>query len=201
MGMSASVFHRDHFVSDSVDGMGGSLFRNNVFMIVILFLFLTGIQAAVVSLIALPLSLLMSVLALRFVKLAVGAVDLKNVTVTVNSLMSSTVISMRGMCGHLHRGHLLPRGRHLSIVRIMFGTSGRIHVPVLGSALVVIIDFMPLFFLSNVRKHVLIPLNVTFVMTLFTSAVITLALAPMLYSCLLNGRGNSGLPGRTFMTH
>lgn len=201
MGISASVFHRDHFVRDSVKGIGGSLLRKNVFIIVILFLFLTGMQAAVVSLMALPVSLVISVLALRCVKVAVGAVDLNNVTVTVNSLISSTVMSMRGMCGQLHRGQVGSRARHLPMLSIMFGTSGRMHVPVLGSALVVMIDFMPLFFLANVRKHVLMPLNITFVITLFTSAVITLAIAPMLYSCLLNEGGDSGVPGRTFMTH
>lgn len=201
IGISASVFHRDHFVRDSVNGIGGSLFRNNVFIIVILFLFLTGMHAAIVSLIALPVSLLISVLALRCVKLAVGAVDLNNVTVTVNSLISSTVISIRGICGHLQRGQRGPRTRQLDALRIMFGTSGRIHVPVLGSALVVMIDFIPLFFLDKVRKEVLIPLNVTFVITLFTSAIITLALAPMLYSCLLNDGGAGGRLGRSFMTH
>lgn len=97
MRISASVFHRDHFVRDSVNGIGSSLCRNTIFIIVILFLFLTGMHAAIVSLMALPLSLVISVLALRCVKLAVGAVDLNNVTVTVNSLISSTVISIRGM--------------------------------------------------------------------------------------------------------
>lgn len=86
--------------------------------------------------------------------------------------------------------------------RIIFRTSHRMHVPVLGSALVVVIDFVPLFFLDKVRKHVLIPLNVSFVISLFTSAVMTLALAPMLYDCLLNGGafGKRKLPGRTFLT-
>ncbi len=84
---------------------------------------------------------------------------------------------------------------------IIFGTSHRMHVPVLGSALVVVIDFIPLFFLDNVRKHVLIPLNMTFVISLFTSAVITLALAPILYDFLLNrGTGSNNLPGRTFLS-
>lgn len=97
MRVSASVFHRSHFVRDSVDGIRSSLCRKTVFIIVILFLFLTGAHAAVVSLVALPLSLIMTVLALRCLKLDVGAVDLNNVTVTVNSLISSTVISIRGM--------------------------------------------------------------------------------------------------------
>lgn len=196
--ISASVFHRDHFVSDSVSGIGGDLFRNDFFIIVILFLFLVGVHAAIVSLITLPLSLLISVLALRCVKLAVGAVDLKKVTVTVNSLISSTVISIRGMCGQVQRGRLLPSSRRHSVLRIIFSTSHRMHVPVLGSALVVIIDFIPLFFLDKVRKHVLIPLKVTFVITLFTSAIITLALAPILYDCLLGqGPASGGMRGRT----
>ncbi len=97
MRISASVFHRSHFVRGSVKGMGGSLFRNTFFIIVILFLFLNGMHAAIVSLIDLPLSLLIAILILRCVNFAVGAVDLNNVTVTVNSLISSTVISIRGI--------------------------------------------------------------------------------------------------------
>lgn len=189
IGIAASVFHRSHFVGGSVSGIRGSLCRNNVFMVVMLLLFLVGVHAAIVSLVAVPLSIVMTVLALGTLKLAVGAVDLNNVTVTVNSLISSTVISIRGMFGHLQRGERGPGRRRGGILAIIFRTSGRMHVPVLGSALVVMTDFIPLFFLSKVRNEVLTPLNVAFIVSLFTSAIITLALAPILYDCLLGGPG------------
>ena len=184
--ISTDVFRQSRFIDNSIDNIQKSLFEGSVFVIIVLFFFLMNLRTTVISLVALPLSLLVSILTLHFMGLTINTMSLGGMAIAIGSLVDD----VENVYKRLRENRLLPENERKRPIDVIFEASKEVRMPILNSTLIIIVSFVPLFFLSGMEGRMLMPLGISFIIALFASTVVALTLTPVLCSYLLTDKKN-----------
>ncbi len=139
---------------------------------------------------ALPLSLLTSILALKMMGLTINTMSLGGMAIAIGSLVDDAIIDVENVFKHLRENRAKPKDERLSVLTVVFEASKEVRMPILNSTLIIVTSFIPLFFLSGMEGRMLVPLGIAFIVALFASTVIALTVTPVLCSFLLGNRKN-----------
>ena len=181
--------------------MKDSLFEGAIFVVIILFLFLANVRTTVISLITIPLSLLVSLLVLYYMGLSINTMSLGGMAIAIGSLVDDAIVDVENVWKKLRENRQLPEAERRPVVHVVYDASREVRMPILNSTLIIIVSFMPLFFLSGMEGRMLIPLGIAFIVALFASTVVALTLTPVLCSYLLKGKAvDKGLAKEAFLT-
>ena len=198
--ISTDIFRQSHFIDNSINNVKNSLFEGSFFVVIVLFLFLMNIRTTVISLVALPLSLLVSIIVLHYMGLTINTMSLGGMAIAIGSLVDDAIVVLENISRHLEAGMkplqaALQGSREvgftvlsmsLSLVAVFYDASREVRMPILNSTLIIVVSFVPLFFLSGMEGRMLVPLGIAFIVALFASTVVALTLTPVLCSYLLN---------------
>lgn len=199
--VSTDIFRQSRFIESSVDNVKDSLLEGAVFVVIILFLFLANVRTTVISLVTIPLSLLVSLLVLHYLGLSINTMSLGGMAIAIGSLVDDAIVDVENVWKKLRENRQLPEGERRSVVNVVYDASREVRMPILNSTLIIIVSFMPLFFLSGMEGRMLIPLGIAFIVALFASTVVALTLTPVLCSYLLRGKAvDKGLAKEAFIT-
>lgn len=188
--ISTDVFRQSRFIDNSIDNIQKSLFEGSVFVIIVLFFFLMNLRTTVISLVALPLSLLVSILTLHFMGLTINTMSLGGMAIAIGSLVDDAIVDVENVYKRLRENRLLPENGRKRPIDVIFEASKEVRMPILNSTLIIIVSFVPLFFLSGMEGRMLMPLGISFIIALFASTVVALTLTPVLCSYLLTDKKN-----------
>lgn len=188
--VSTDIFRQSHFIESSINNVQKSLYEGAIFVVIVLFFFLMNVRTTLISLVALPLSLLFSILALHFMGLTINTMSLGGMAIAIGSLVDDAIVDVENVYKHLRENRLLPPGQRKPIVEVVFEASREVRMPILNSTLIIIVTFIPLFFLTGMEGRMLVPLGIAFIVALFASTVVALTLTPVLCSYLL-GKGKT----------
>ena len=188
--ISTDVFRQSRFIDNSIDNIQKSLFEGSVFVIIVLFFFLMNLRTTVISLVALPLSLLVSILTLHFMGLTINTMSLGGMAIAIGSLVDDAIVDVENVYKRLRENRLLPENESKRPIDVIFEASKEVRMPILNSTLIIIVSFVPLFFLSGMEGRMLMPLGISFIIALFASTVVALTLTPVLCSYLLTDKKN-----------
>ena len=188
--ISTDVFRQSRFIDNSIDNIQKSLFEGSVFVIIVLFFFLMNLRTTVISLVALPLSLLVSILTLHFMGLTINTMSLGGMAIAIGSLVDDAIVDVENVYKRLRENRLLPENERKRPIDVIFEASKEVRMPILNSTLIIIVSFVPLFFLSGMEGRMLMPLGISFIIALFASTVVALTLTPVLCSYLLTDKKN-----------
>ncbi|MCM1302049.1 MAG: efflux RND transporter permease subunit [Alistipes senegalensis] len=199
--VSTDIFRQSRFIESSIDNVKDSLFEGALFVVVILFLFLANVRTTVISLVTIPLALLVSLLVLHYLGLSINTMSLGGMAIAIGSLVDDAIVDVENVWKKLRENRLLPDGERKSVLNVVYDASREVRMPILNSTLIIIVSFMPLFFLSGMEGRMLIPLGIAFIVALFASTVVALTLTPVLCSYLLGGKAtDKGLAKEAFLT-
>ena len=197
--VSTDIFRQSHFIESSINNVQKSLYEGAIFVVIVLFFFLMNVRTTLISLVALPLSLLFSILALHFMGLTINTMSLGGMAIAIGSLVDDAIVDVENVYKHLRENRLLPPGQRKPIVEVVFEASREVRMPILNSTLIIIVTFIPLFFLTGMEGRMLVPLGIAFIVALFASTVVALTLTPVLCSYLLGNNKSKGLPKEAFV--
>ena len=187
--ISTDIFRQSRFIDSSINNVKESLFEGSFFVIIVLFLFLMNIRTTIISLIALPLSLLVSILALHYMGLTINTMSLGGMAIAIGSLVDDAIVDVENVYKRLRANRLLPVEQQRPTLDVVFDASREVRMPILNSTLIIVVSFVPLFFLTDMEGRMLIPLGIAFIVALFASTVVALTLTPVLCSYLLDRKG------------
>ncbi|HIZ27243.1 MAG TPA: CusA/CzcA family heavy metal efflux RND transporter [Candidatus Barnesiella merdipullorum] len=188
--VSTDIFRQSHFIESSIDNVKKSLYEGAIFVVIVLFFFLMNVRTTVISLVALPLSLLFSILALHFMGFTINTMSLGGMAIAIGSLVDDAIVDVENVYKHLRENRQLPPGERKSVIEVVFNASREVRMPILNSTLIIIVTFIPLFFLTGMEGRMLVPLGIAFIVALFASTVVALTLTPVLCSYLLGKGGD-----------
>ncbi|MDR4036677.1 MAG: efflux RND transporter permease subunit, partial [Parabacteroides sp.] len=184
--VSTDIFRQSHFIDNSINNVKKSLFEGSFFVVIVLFLFLMNIRTTVISLVALPLSLLVSIIVLHYMGLTINTMSLGGVAIAIGSLVDDAIVDVENVYKRIRENRLLPPDQQRSTLEVVYDASREVRMPILNSTLIIVVSFVPLFFLSGMEGRMLVPLGIAFIVALFASTVVALTLTPVLCSYLLN---------------
>ena len=198
--VSTDVFRQSRFIESSIGNVQDSLIEGAIFVVLVLFLFLGNVRTTVISLVTLPLSLLVTILVLHYMGLTLNTMSLGGMAIAIGSLVDDAIVDVENVWKHLRENRMLPEGERLRVRDVVFNASREVRMPILNSTLIIIVSFVPLFFLSGMEGRMLVPLGVAFIVSLFASTIVALTLTPVLCSYLLGHKAKAGgLPKEAFL--
>ena len=187
--ISTDIFRQSRFIDSSINNVKNSLFEGSFFVIIVLFLFLMNVRTTVISLVALPLSLLVSILTLHYLGLTINTMSLGGMAIAIGSLVDDAIVDVENVYKRLRQNRLLPVEQQRPTKDVVFDASREVRMPILNSTLIIVVSFVPLFFLTGMEGGMLVPLGIAFIVALFASTVVALTLTPVLCSYLLDRKG------------
>lgn len=199
--VSTDIFRQSRFIEGSIDNVKDSLFEGALFVVIILFLFLANVRTTVISLVTIPLALLASLLVLHYLGLSINTMSLGGMAIAIGSLVDDAIVDVENVWKRLRENKMLPEDERKPVLSVVYEASKEVRMPILNSTLIIIVSFMPLFFLSGMEGRMLIPLGIAFIVALFASTAVALTLTPVLCSYLLSGKAvEKGLTKEAFLT-
>lgn len=183
--MSTDIFRQSRFIENSIGNVKKSLYEGAIFVVIVLFLFLANVRTTFISLITLPLALLVSIITLNLMGLTINTMSLGGMAIAIGSLVDDAIVDVENVFKRLRQNRHLPEESRKSIIQVVHDASCEVRMPILNSTLIIVVSFIPLFFLSGMEGRMLVPLGIAFIVALFASTVVALTLTPVLCSYLL----------------
>lgn len=197
--ISTDVFRQSRFIESSIGNVQSSLYEGAVFVVIVLFLFLANVRTTIISLVTLPLALVVAILVLHYLGLSINTMSLGGMAIAIGSLVDDAIVDVENVWKHLRRNSLLPEGERRPVLSVVFDASREVRMPILNSTLIIVVSFVPLFFLSGMEGRMLVPLGIAFIVSLFASTIVALTLTPVLCSYLLGNSTGKVLPKEAFL--
>ena len=196
--VNTQLYRQQNFIDSSISNIKKSLVEGGIFVVLVLFIFLMNARTTVISLVTIPLSLLITMLVLHVMGLTINTMSIGGMAIAIGSLIDDAIVDVENVFKRLRQNARLPREQRQSKLDVIFHASHEVRMPILNSTLIIVVSFVPLFFLSGLEGRMLAPLGVSFIVSLFASTVVALTLTPVLCSYLLKdgagseeGRGKS----------
>ncbi len=183
--VSTDIFRQQKFIDSSIDNIKKSLYEGALFVIIVLFFFLMNVRTTLISLVTIPLSLLVSVLTLKFMGLTINTMSIGGMAIAIGSLVDDAIVDVENVFKHLRQNRKLPESDRLPVLDVVFNASREVRLPILNSTFIIVVSFVPLFFLTGMEGRMLRPLGIAFITALFASTLVALTLTPVLCSFLL----------------
>jgi CzcA family heavy metal efflux pump len=183
--VNASIFRQSDFINTSVNNVFRVLLEGGLFVAIILFLFLLNVRTTAISLIAIPISLLLSMIALKLLGLTINTMSLGGMAIAIGALVDDAIIDVENVLKRLKQNHRKPVGEKETTLKVIYQASIEIRSSIVQATLIIIVAFVPLFFLSGMEGRMLKPLGITFIVSLVASLLVALTLTPVLASYLL----------------
>lgn len=187
--VSTDIYRQSRFIESSIDNVKQALIEGGLFVVIVLFIFLMNVRTTLISLVTIPLALVTSVLALRWMGLTINTMSLGGMCIAIGSLVDDAIVDVENVFKRLRENRLLPEAQRRRIKDVVFDASREVRMPILNSTLIIVASFVPLFFLSGMEGRMLVPLGIAFIVALGSSTVVALTLTPVLCTYLLAGRG------------
>ena len=197
--VSTDIFRQSRFIESSVKNVEHSLYEGAIFVVIVLFLFLANVRTTVISLITLPISLLISLIVLNYFGMSVNTMSLGGLAIAIGSLVDDAIVDVENVWKHLRENRALPKDERMPMLDVVFNASREVRMPILNSTAIIIVSFIPLFYLSGMEGRMLIPLGVAFIVALVASTIVALTLTPVLCSYLLGGKHEDKVPKEAFV--
>ncbi|MGN0224655.1 MAG: efflux RND transporter permease subunit [Prevotella sp.] len=188
--LSTDVYRQSRFIESSINNVKDALFEGGLFVVIVLFLFLMNTRTTLISLVTIPLSLVVTILALRMMGLTINTMSLGGMCIAIGSLVDDAIVDVENVYKRLCENGSIPIGKRRKVMDVIYHASREVRMPILNSTLIIIASFVPLFFLSGMEGRMLAPLGIAFIVALCSSTIVALTLTPVLCSYLL-GKGKA----------
>lgn len=193
--INSQIFRQSRFIDSSIDNLKKSLIEGAIFVIIVLFIFLMNWRTTIISLISIPLSIVFSLLAIRWMGLTINTMSLGGIAIAIGSLVDDSIVDVENVFKRLRQNRKKPEAERESVIKVVYEASKEVRMPMLNSTLIIIASFLPLFFLSGMEGRMLKPLGITFIISLMASTLVALTVTPVLSTFLL-GSQNSDKTGK-----
>ncbi|MGL4907791.1 MAG: efflux RND transporter permease subunit, partial [Bacteroidales bacterium] len=185
--LSTKIFRQADFIEASVQNVGTALIQGAIFVIIILFLFLGSFRTTLISVIAIPLSLLSAMIVLYLLDMNINTMSLGGLCIAIGSLVDDAIVGVENVYKRLKQNHHLPVEQRTKVWDVVFNASNEVRMPILNSTFIIMASFLPLFFLSGMEGRMLVPLGIAFLVALCASTLVALTITPLLCHMMLTG--------------
>ena len=183
--MDTKIFRQADFIEASVSNVAKALIEGAIFVIIILLLFLGSFRTTLISIIAIPLSLLGTLIVLHLMGMNINTMTLGGMCIAIGSLVDDAIIDVENVYKRLRQNFLKPKEERDTIFNVVYNGSCEIRTSIINATLITIVAFTPIFFLSGMEGRMLKPLGIAYIIALLMSLVVALTVTPLLCKMML----------------
>ncbi|HUF23757.1 MAG TPA: efflux RND transporter permease subunit [Vicinamibacterales bacterium] len=179
------VMRQADFIDVALANLNAALRDGTILVVLVTLLFLANLRAAGITLVAIPLSLIAAVLAFRAAGLTINSMTLGGLAIAIGALVDDAIVDVENILRRLRENAARPPGQQRPVLDVVYEASREIRGSIVFATLIVMLVFVPLFFLADVEGRLLRPLGFAYLIALFASLVVALTVTPVLSSYLL----------------
>src|SRR6266853_2604571 len=179
------VFRQADFIQRALDNLIAAMRDGSLLVVLVVLVFLASLRASLITLIALPISLMAAVLGIRFFGFTLNSMSLGGLAIAIGELVDDAIIDVENVVRRLRENSLLPESERLPTIEVVYRASREIRGSVVFATLIVILVFLPLFALESVEGRLLWPIGFAYIIALLASLAVALTVTPALCSILL----------------
>ena len=183
--INTHIFRQADFINSSISNIQKTLLEGSVFVVIILFLFLMNWRATLISLLAIPISLITAILTLHWLGYTINTMSLGGMAIAIGALVDDAIIDVENVFRRLKQNAMKKLEDRRDKLQVIFDASVEIRTSIINATFIIIVAFIPLFFLSGMEGKLLAPLGIAFIVSLFASLIVSITLTPVLGSYLL----------------
>ena len=183
--ISTDIYRQSRFIDNAIHNVIEALLMGGLFVVIVLIVFLMNARTTLISLVTIPISVLTTFVVVKLMGLTINTMSLGGLAIAIGSLVDDSIVDVENVFKRLRENRLKPQNEQKNVLQVVFNASREVRRPIWNSTLIVVVSFIPLFFLQGMEGRMLIPLGLTFVIALFASTVVSLTLTPVLCSYLL----------------
>lgn len=191
MRIATDSFRQASFIEVAIDNLTVALRDGAVLVIAIMFVFLLSARATGIALLAIPLSLLVAVLLIRWLGGSLNTMTLGGMAIALGALVDDAIIVVENIVRRLRENAALTASGRRPAAAVVFEATREIEGSIVFATLIIILVFLPLFFLSGVEGRLLEPLGFAYVVSLAASLLVALTVTPVLCLLALPGSGTA----------
>ena len=181
----SEIFRQSNFIDASISNLNQTLLEGAFFVVLVLFIFLMNWRTTVISLVAIPISLLVSVIVLKLLGYTINTMSLGGMAIAIGALVDDAIIDVENVFKRLRENVRKPVEERQSVLQVVQDASVEIRSSIIIATLIIIVSFIPLFFLSGMEGRLLQPLGIAFITSVLTSLIVAVTVTPVLCSYLL----------------
>ncbi|HEX2787535.1 MAG TPA: efflux RND transporter permease subunit [Ignavibacteria bacterium] len=183
--INTHIFRQADFIEASINNITKTLIEGSIFVIIVLAVFLMNVRATVISLVAIPISLVVAILTMKWLGFTINTMSLGGMAIAIGALVDDAIIDVENVFKRLRENSLKPKEEQNGKMEVIYNASIEIRPSVINATFIIIAAFIPLFFLSGMEGRLLVPLGIAFIVSLFASLIVAITLTPVLCSYLL----------------
>lgn len=184
--IDSHIFRQADFIQASINNLQKTLLEGAFFVCIILFLFLMNWRTTVISLVAIPISLLVTIITLKLLGFTINTMSLGGMAIAIGALVDDAIIDVENIFKRLKENAKKNIQEKQAVLTIVFEASTEIRNSILIATLIIVVSFIPLFLLSGMEGRLLQPLGVSFIIALLTSLLVAVTVTPVMSSYLLS---------------
>lgn len=184
--LDTKIFRQADFIETSVNNVKNALLEGSIFVIIILFLFLGSSRTTIISVLAIPISLLGTIIVMKILGLNINTMSLGGMAIAIGVLVDDAIIDVENVYKRLRQNWKKTPEEKQSSFNVVFEASKEVRASIINATLIIIVAFIPLFFLSGMEGRMLIPLGIAFIVSLFISLIVAMTLTPLLCKMFLS---------------
>ena len=187
--LHTDIFKQSDFIKLAIDNVVAALRDGAIMVVIILMLFLANVRTVIISITAIPLSLIVAMLVLKGLDLTVNTMTLGGLAIAIGVLVDDAIIYVENVHRRLRQNSIKPKAEQRPFYDVVHDASSEIRTPIVMATFIIIVVFLPLFFLSGVEGRMLRPLGLAYVVSIFASLLVAVTVTPALSSYLLRKTG------------
>lgn len=184
--MDTRIFRQADFIEASVNNVGQSLLEGALFAVVVLVIFLASFRTTLISVVAIPLSLLGTCVVLYLLGMDINTMTLGGMCIAIGSLVDDAIIDVENVYKRLRQNHNKPKEERQPVFTVVFEASKEIRASILNATFIIMVAFVPLFFLTGMEGRMLKPLGTAYIISLFMSLIVAMTVTPLLCKMMLS---------------
>lgn len=180
------IFRQADFIEASINNLNQTLLEGAFFVVIILFIFLMNWRTTFISLLAIPISLLVSIVVLKMLGYTINTMSLGGMAIAIGALVDDAIINVENVYKRLRENIRKPKNERQPTLTVVKHASVEIRSSIVTATFIIIVSFIPLFFLGGMEGRLLQPLGIAFVTSVLTSLLVAVTVTPILCSYLLD---------------
>lgn len=185
MTIDKHIFRQADFIDTAINNLTGALRDGAILVVLVVLVFLANVRAASITLLAIPLSLVAAIVAMKLAGATINSMTLGGMAIAIGALVDDAIIDVENVFRRLRLNAQKPPEGRLPSLEVVFLASKEVRSSIVFATMIILLVFLPLFFLSGVEGLLLRPLGFAYVVALFASLVVALTVTPALCSYLL----------------
>ena len=181
----SQIFRQANFIEASINNLNKTLLEGAFFVVIILFIFLMNWRTTIISLLAIPISILVSIIVLKLLGYTINTMSLGGMAIAIGALVDDAIVDVENVFKRLRQNVKKPKETREPVLKVVLDASIEVRSSIIIATLIVIVSFVPLFFLSGMEGRLLQPLGIAFITSVLTSLVVAVTVTPVLCSYLL----------------